>query len=65
MGGTRGTELREKANGRFPHGTALGDQTGPLFYSATESSLSPEHGTREALGSAQARTPLPSASGTR
>lgn len=57
-------ELRGKANGRFPRGTALGDQTGPLFYSATEPALSPEHGTRGALGSAEPHTPLPSAWGT-
>lgn len=47
--GKRGMELREKANGRSPHGAALGDQTGLLFYSATGLALSPERGTREAL----------------
>lgn len=59
--GGRGMELGEKANGRFPHGTALGDQTGPLFCSAPEPSraLSPERGTQEALDSAESHTPLP------
>lgn len=57
--GGRGMELREKANGRFPHSTALGDQTGPLFCSAPGPSraLSPERGTQEALDSAEPHTP--------
>lgn len=34
--GARGMELREQANGRFPHETALADRIGTLFCSVTE-----------------------------
>lgn len=36
MVGTRGMELREQANGRFPHEIALADRIGTLFCSVTE-----------------------------
>lgn len=51
MAGEKGARAQGKgkqANGRSPHGAALGDQTGLLFYSVTEPALSPEHGTQEA-----------------
>lgn len=68
--GQGGMELRGKANGRFPHGTARSDQTGTLFYSATEAGSEPrarlgEQGAPEALGSAEPHASLPSAGGTR
>lgn len=50
-GVSRGMELREKANGRVPRGTAQAIKQDRYSIHQQSPALSPEHGTQEALGS--------------